>query len=136
MPVTAYIEKTEALLEETKRLLVNAGYQPQFFSRAKLSDLDKVLSRAQLPAAAIVYGGSTYQDRPRRIAQVAVVCRPLQLSDTEETAESARAEMDAVIAILDEHILENAIWRIRSDQVVESRGGAISYVLTFDVEDH
>lgn len=132
----------DEIIAELKRADSGDGFAPMAtavkFSRRSMADLDKVLSAAMLPAAVVIYDGSSYQRGrpPTRIARVAVVARVPAKGDPETAAEDAREQLDACRDRLDEHTFGNAVVYAVADGVTEGRAGSINYYVTLEVLDH
>jgi len=147
----ASISTTETLLDETISVLqeeptASEAYTPlgsvQKFSRRDMTKLAAVLSAAHLPAAVVMYDGSSYQNgrAPVRTARIGVVVRWSSRGNPEEQAVLARAQLDATIQRLDEHVQSGtgttAVWYVTADGVAEGKDGSINYYAFFEAHDH
>jgi hypothetical protein len=138
MPVTDYIETTEAVLDETANTITAAkitGLTVSRFSGSSYSDLFNFIPQLTLPAAVVVYQGSSFQDRPRRILRVSVLVIATAAWH-EIGAVSARAIVDSMNAALDDHIKNQAVWKSKGDEAVDLGENIEAYLVQFEVEDH
>jgi hypothetical protein len=134
-PVTNFIQSTEALLTETAATIVTTGVTVQIFSGTSYDQLWDFIPELSLPAAVVIYQGSSFDNRPRRTARVAILL--IASAAWKETgAVSVRAMLDGVMAKLDEHIKTRALWKIRSDEPVDLGENLEAILTQFDVEDN
>ena len=133
--ITPYVDTLETLLDATVEQLSDGQWNVKKFSRS-VDALDTELSAMELPAAVVVYGGSTYQNLPRRQTRLIIVARTKAQTNRGDGAEESRALLWDLIDRLDRYKYNEMVWGVRSDTQVEGAGGTISYILEVDVDDH
>lgn len=94
-----------------------------------------LLTAAQgLPVAVVIYSGSGYDNHPRRTANVSV----LLIAETPDEA-AGRATLaplvDRAIGLLDDHIDDQAKWRIKDDEALDLGPNLSCFKLAFEVAD-
>jgi hypothetical protein len=133
MPVTDFVETTEALLNEAvEQLETYESWNVEKFPGTNYDELFQFLPALSLPAAVVVFEGSSFANRPRRTARIAVIA--LVESFTESA--SARTLMDKSVELLDDHILNQARFRALSQEAADFGPGISVCITHFEIEDH
>ncbi|MCP4645850.1 MAG: hypothetical protein GY851_35730 [bacterium] len=134
-PVTLYVETPDALIAHTETLIASANYTVRRISEADTSELDEILSNAELPAAVVIWSGAKFGEDPRAGHDIAIVARMAE-GDPETKATAGRTQAWALVKALDTQILNQARWTVKSLTPIDAPGGGIDYLLRFLIEDH
>lgn len=139
MPVTDFIEATETLLDHTVTTLaagLAAGTTVQKYTGSSNQELlEDWVPGLVLPAVTVTIPDSSYQNRPRRNARL-VLLACVQNPQRETGAVTARALADACIALLDDHVYNDAVWRVQRDAAVDISPTCACQMAEFLIEDH
>lgn len=139
MPVTDFIETTETLLDHAVTTLqagITAGTTVQKYTGSSNEELfESWVPGLALPAVTVTIPDSSYQNRPRRNARM-VLLAIVQNPQRETGAVTARALADACIALLDDHVYNDAVWRAQRDAAVDISPTCACQMVEFTVEDH
>ena len=133
--VTDFIQTTESLLDYVvARLGGESGWTVAKYPGSGTKDVFKMLPELGLPAAIVVYGSSSYANKPRRQATLSVIVA----AEFEAAAGrvDARAFMDRAIALLDGQITGMALFKAVSDRAIDLGSNIAAYEVQFRVEDH
>lgn len=94
------------------------------------------LPALKLPAAAIIYSGSGYANRPLRTLRVSVALVTKMFKD--DDAENLRAHIDAVAKELDDQISGQVLIRVREDTALQLPGSPTlaASLVSLEIQDH
>lgn len=133
--ITPYCDTIETMLDQTVEQISDGQWTAKTYARS-LDMLDREISSMELPAAVVIYGGSTYQNLPRRTTRLIIVARTAAQARMGDGAAASRQLLWDLIDRLDRFTYNEMVWWVRSDAQVESPDGTISYILQVDVDDH
>ena len=137
--VTDIVKTPSALLDWTAASLET--YEGWNVYKFYGSDFKKVLSfipEASLPAAIIMYKGSSYnEDVPIRASDISVTLAAEDISKVAAAAESVLPLLQKTLELLDHEMYDTVLFRASSDRMQESslQGIAVCEV-TFKAEDY
>ncbi len=135
MATTDYIQTTESLLDfVVEKLSAYSGWTVAKHPGSDLRDLFKMIPGVGLPAAIVSYSSSSYANKPRRQASIAVLVAADFNAADDRTA--ARLLMDKAISLIDGQISELALFRVVSDRALDCGPNVAAYSIEFRVEDH
>ena len=150
-PVTQYIHATEDLVTKTSTLLTTAsaaeisaggtGWGTETFSGTSefqlLLWLPELLTKhAGKPVCVIMYGGSAYENNPRRLAKLHIICM-VENGVVRETQEvTVRSLLDKVLKTLDDQTDGHMKWEIEADEPLDAYDTVAVLKLTFRVRDY
>lgn len=152
--VTDFIQRIDSIVSTTvERLLATEalpetfaapGWSVETFSPTSYKELFAYLPGLQLPAAVVCWQGADINrnpGRPQRIYHNLSVLVLAANADMEAGAGSARALIDAALALLDLHQSANATWRATGVDAVDlsatdCASGVACYAIQFEVGDH
>lgn len=142
--ISDFVEPTKTIIAETKSVLeAAAGDNDDWNVRVlTLTDplliLKTIVNESRIPAVMIFFSRATYPrqvQRPRRVTNIRVVVVDRN-KDQREAATAAQDYGDSVIALLDEHILNQAKWEVLSVTAVPVGSGRAAYDIEFQVRDY
>ena len=133
--VTEFIQTTESLMDfVVTRLSSQPGLNVAKHPGSGTKDILQMLPGLGLPAAVVVYGSSSYANKPRRQASISVIVATE--FETESGRIDARALIDSVIALIDGQISAMALFRVVSDRAIDLGSNIAAYEVQFRIEDH
>lgn len=149
-PVTDTTRPIANLLDQAAAACNEAGVPGKVYTGTTYAGLATMLPGLLVesqgrPCAVVVYGGSTYANKPRRTSAIKILIIQGHTRVAPGTAQAIESAQ-AVIAALDDVIYQDVVgdypitdhWRVAEDEVVDLEGleSAACVVVTFNVEDY
>ena len=110
--------------------------QVEKFPGTSAEALLEFLPALNLPAAALIYSGSSYANRPLRTVrvQIAVLVDMYKADDKE----NLRAQIDAVVQALDDQVSGRALIQVEEDRALELPGNPAlaASLISLKIQDH
>lgn len=143
-----YIERIQTYLEfaKTKIAAIVGDEEPilgtifndvEIYTGTSFEKLFEIIPTLSLPAAVIMYTGSSYGNLPRRTAEVAVLVINQDVVDFEVTQDSVTSLMGEVIKVLDHYGDNQYMFEITGDRSIDFEGLGLSAIdMRFKVEDY
>lgn len=138
---TVWVEDTQDILDTTKTRLEATGeitgatsWNVEIFPGSNYEDLFRFVPELGLPCAAVIYGGSDWQNKPLRELRVSVLVACESFAQAADT--TLTTLVDQAMTLCDGQTLNQAEWMVESDQYVDIRPGIAASLVTFKVEDH
>jgi hypothetical protein len=107
------------------------------YSGTSTSNLFRHLPELQLPAAVVMYKGSSFSDEtPRRSSSFSVVVAVEDVGDLNTAAEEVQPLVEKTIELVDHELYDDVLFRTASDGAIDLDTNIAAYEISFTADNY